>query len=221
MIKKYLPLILLIIVIAGVWFSGLLDLFTLENIKLYKSDVTDLYEKNAVLVSLEFMLVYILVVALSLPTASIFTLLAGAVFGVYLGTFLVVLGATIGASIVFLVARSALGEVLRRKAGKFYDKAKIEMDENAFSYLLFLRLVPAFPFFIVNILPALFPIKLRTYIVTTFLGIIPGTFIYVNLGSALGSIDSLSDLITTKTLMAFGLLGVISLVPVLIKKFKK
>jgi uncharacterized membrane protein YdjX (TVP38/TMEM64 family) len=126
--------------------------------------------------------------------------------------------ATLGATVLFLAARSALGDILRHRARRFYNRAKVEMKSHAIFYLLFLRLVPIFPFFIANTLPALFPISLKVFVLTTFFGILPGVFVFTNLGSALGDITSLSDLLGWQTLLAFSLLGVLALVPVAIKK---
>lgn len=123
-----------------------------------------------------------------------------------------------GASIIFLAAKSAIGTTLRQKAGPLYKKIESNMNQNAIGYLLFMRLVPIFPFFLVNIVPALFNIRLIPYVVTTFLGIIPGTFVYANVGRELGTIESLSDLISTETLIAFALLGLFALLPVIIKQ---
>ena len=128
--------------------------------------------------------------------------------------------ATLGACVLFLIARSSLGSTLRDKASGFYDKFEAEMNENGFNYLLFLRLVPVFPFFIVNIVPALFNMRLSSYALATFLGILPGTTIYVNIGRSLAEIDSLSGLLTPQTIFAFVLLGLFALVPTAIKKFK-
>ena len=94
------------------------------------------------------------------------------------------------------------------------------MHENAIGYLLFMRLVPLFPFFLVNIVPALFNIRLLPYVLTTFIGIIPGTFVYSNVGGELGTIESLADLASTETLVAFSLLGIFALLPALYKYFK-
>ncbi len=219
--KKFLPLIILAALMAATYFSGLTQYLSLEGIKAQQENFNAFYAEHRILTPLLFALAYIIVTALSLPIASLFTFLGGALFGLYFGTALVVSSATIGASILFLIARSSLGTTLRDKASGFYDKFEAEMNENGFNYLLFLRLVPVFPFFIVNIVPALFNMRLSSYVIATFLGILPGTAIYVNIGRSLAEIDSLSGLLTTKTLSAFVLLGLFALVPTAIKKFKK
>lgn len=220
-IKKWIPLLVLGLLIAGAYAAGLHRYLNLERLQMQKSLFLDYANSEPVLSAVIFVLSYTGTVALSLPVATVLTLLGGFLFGPWLGTLYVVTGATAGATIVFIVARSALGTALREKAGDTYKKIDRDMRENAAGYMLFMRLVPLFPFFAVNIVPALFNVKLRTYVLTTLLGIIPGTFVYVNLGTALGEIESLDDLVSGKTLLAFSLLGFMALVPVLYKKFRK
>ena len=104
--------------------------------------------------------------------------------------------------------------------GALGQKINAGFSENAFNYMLFLRLVPAFPFFLVNLAPAFTSIKVSTYVLATAIGIIPGTFVFANLGETLGTIDSLSGLVSKETLAAFALLGLLALVPIAIRKFK-
>jgi uncharacterized membrane protein YdjX (TVP38/TMEM64 family) len=164
--------------------------------------------------------VYTGAVALSLPGGLLLSLTTGFVFGRWVGTALVVVAATTGATIVFLAARYIFADAARRRMGSFGEKINAGFTESAFSYMLFLRLVPLFPFFLVNLAPAFTSIPLRTFVLATFVGIIPATFVFVNLGQTLGRIDSLSGLISVETLGAFALLGVLALVPVLVRKFR-
>ena len=159
-------------------------------------------------------------VAFSLPGGLVLSLTAGFIFGRWVGTVLVVLAATLGATLVFLAARYLFADTARRRMGVRGEKISAGFAENAFHYLLFLRLVPLFPFFLVNLAPAFTQISLRTYVVGTFVGIIPGTFVYVNLGQTLGRIDSLSGLVSTETIGAFVLLGLFALAPVFVKKLR-
>jgi len=133
---------------------------------------------------------------------------------------MVVAAATVGATIVFLAARYIFADAARKRLGALGEKINAGFTENAFNYMLFLRLVPAFPFFLVNLAPAFTSIPLRTFVLATFIGIIPGTFVFVNLGETLGRIDSLQGLVSWETLIAFALLGVIALVPIVIKKMR-
>lgn len=162
--------------------------------------------------------VYVLVVALSLPGATVLSLTVGFLFGRWVGTALTVLAATAGATLVFLGARYLFADFARKRVGGFYERMRAGFTEHAFNYLLFLRLVPLFPFFLVNLAPALAGIPLRTYVLATFIGIIPGSFVLVNLGGTLGRIESSRDLLSGTTLLAFGLLGVLALVPILLRK---
>jgi len=164
--------------------------------------------------------VYAGAVALSLPGGLVLSLTMGFVFGRWVGTALVVAAATVGATLVFLAARYLFADAARRRLGALGERINAGFTEDAFSYLLFLRLVPVFPFFLVNLAPAFTSIALRTYVLATLIGIIPGTFVYVNLGQALGHIDSLQGLVSRETLLAFGLLGLFALLPVAWKKWK-
>ena len=220
-IKKFLPLIIIVILIIGVWASGVLDFLSLESIKEHRQELLNYVEENIVLSVFIFALTYIVTVALSLPIATVLTLLGGFLFGVISGAVIIVLSATIGATLIFIIAQTAIGSSLREKAGPFYNKVADNMKENGFQYMLFMRFVPVVPFFIANILPALFDIKLRDFFITTLIGIIPGTIVYANIGQELGTIETLNDLVSPTTLIAFALLGVLSLMPTAIKFLRK
>ena len=165
-------------------------------------------------------LTYVGAIAFSLPGGLVLSLTMGFVFGRWAGTVLVVFAATIGATLVFLTARYLFADAARRRMGALGAKISAGFTENAFNYLLFLRLVPLFPFFLVNLAPAFTSISLRTYVLGTFIGIIPGSFVYVNLGQTLGRIDSLSGLVSIETIGAFVLLGLFALLPVFVRKFR-
>jgi uncharacterized membrane protein YdjX (TVP38/TMEM64 family) len=216
-IKRYLPLAIIIILVTLAWIFEITDYINLETIKSQRSELLAYVTNNPVLSITGFIAIYIISVALSLPIATLLTLLGGFLFGQWLGTFLIVISATIGATLLFLSARSAIGSSLREKAGPFYKKIELNMNQNSTGYLLFMRLVPLFPFFIVNIVPALFNVRLIPYIITTFVGIIPGTFVYANVGRELGSIESITDLASKETLLAFTLLGIFALIPTIYK----
>ena len=163
---------------------------------------------------------YVAATALSLPGGLVLSLTMGFIFGRWAGTILVVFAATIGATLVFLAARYLFADAARRRMGELGEKISAGFTENALNYLLFLRLVPLFPFFLVNLAPAFTNIRLGTFVLGTFIGIIPATFVYVNLGETLGRIDSLSGLVSIETLGAFVLLGLLALVPVLVRKWR-
>ncbi len=132
---------------------------------------------------------------------------------------LVVLG-LIGATLAFLVTRYLLRDVIQRKFGGKLEGINTELETRGFNYLLFLRLVPLFPFFLINLAAGLTRLPLRTFFFGTMLGIIPGGFVYVNAGASLAGIDSLSGIASPRILGSFALLGLFALVPALYMKFK-
>jgi len=218
---RFIPLVVLVGAIVAAYHYGLQNYLSLESIKAQKEYFQSIIEAQPVFAPLAFIGIYAGAVALSLPIATLLTLLSGFLFGLIKGTLLTVTGATIGASIVFMVAKTSLGSTLRDKAGSFYTKIEANMKENAVGYLLFMRLVPIFPFVAVNVVPALFNVPLRTFVLTTFWGIIPGSAAYVYFGQQLGSIEALSDLASPEVLSAFVLLGAFALIPTLYAQYKK
>jgi uncharacterized membrane protein YdjX (TVP38/TMEM64 family) len=172
-----------------------------------------------------YALIYAAATGLSIPGASLLTLAAGFLFGSLAGTAIVVVGATLGAIIIFLVARSALGDALRARAGPFIRKLEDGFRDNALSYLLVLRLIPLFPFWLVNLVPAFLGVRLGTFIVGTFFGIIPGAFVYASLGSGLGALiesgekPDLGVIFQPRVLAPLIGLALLALLPVAYKKF--
>lgn len=143
--------------------------------------------------ALLYIAVYGMLVALSVPGGTILTISGGFLFGTWLGGLCAIIGATLGATGIFLAARAGLGGLAYR-AGPLVSKLEAGFRADAFSYLLVLRLVPIFPFWLVNLVPALVGVKLRTYVLATFLGIVPATFIYASLGNGLGNVVDEPDL---------------------------
>jgi uncharacterized membrane protein YdjX (TVP38/TMEM64 family) len=135
-----------------------------------------------------FGLIYAVVTAFSLPGGAFMTITGGFLFGWLGGGLIVIFGATIGATALFLMARTAVGGVLEARAGPFLQKMEDGFRQNAICYLLVLRLVPIFPFWLVNLVPAFLGVSTTTYIIATFLGIIPGTFVYASVGNGLGGL---------------------------------
>ena len=133
-----------------------------------------------------YFFVYIAVIAFSVPGGLVLTALGGFLFGTWLAGSIVVFAATIGATILFLAARTGLADLLRARTGSALDKMETGFRENAMSYLLVLRLIPLFPFFLVNLVPAFVGVPLGTYVIATFFGIIPGTFVFASLGNGFG-----------------------------------
>lgn len=177
-----------------------------------------------------FVAVYALATAFSFPAASILTIFAGFMFGWLVGGAAAVVGATIGATTIFIAARTAFGNFLKEKIGGKVAKLAKGFEEDAFSYLFVLRLAPIFPFFVMNIAPALFNVPLRTYIAATFLGIIPGCLAYAYLGQGLDSVIvsaaeagkevSVKDIVTFEIVAAFGALALVAAIPTIVKKIR-
>ncbi len=193
---------------------------TLDTIKANRDALLRFTEAHFAAALVIAFFIYAGAVAFSLPGGLILSLTMGFVFGRWVGTALVVVAATVGATIVFLAARYIFADAARRRLGALGEKINAGFTENAFNYMLFLRLVPAFPFFLVNLAPAFTSIPLRTFVLATFVGIIPGTFVFVNLGETLGRIDSVQGLVSVETFGAFALLGLLALVPIAIRKMK-
>lgn len=164
---------------------------------------------------------YTAATALSVPGAVVLTLAMGLLFGRWVGTAAVVLAATLGATLVFLAARYLFADAARRRLRGRAERLAQGFGRDAFHYLLFLRLVPLFPFWLVNLVPAFTPIPLRTYVAATALGIVPGSFVYANLGQSLGRVQSADELVSPAVLLALGLLGLLSLVPVVLKRARR
>ena len=160
--------------------------------------------------------IYVTATALSLPSGTVLSLTLGFLFGRWVATAIVVTAGTLGATILFLAARYLFGEAVRRRLGRLGERINEGFTESGFFWLLFLRLMPLFPYFLVNLAPALTDIRVRTYIAATVVGILPSTLIVTNLGQTLGSIESTQALFKPEALLALSLLGVLALLPVLV-----
>jgi uncharacterized membrane protein YdjX (TVP38/TMEM64 family) len=244
MAKRWLPLVILAALIAVAYGFGLHKYLTLQTIAENKVTLQDYVSAHLVLAVLIYVTIYIVVVALSLPGAAILSIVGGFVFGWALSAPVTVVAATIGAIIVFQIVKTSLGAAIAEKAGPFVQRLSDGFAKDAFNYLLFLRLVPAFPFFVVNAVAGVCRVNLRTFIIATFVGIIPGSFAFAWLGRGLGSVIdaqtkvhdacvasksladcpfelSISSLVTPQLLIAFAVLGVVALIPVALKKWKR
>jgi uncharacterized membrane protein YdjX (TVP38/TMEM64 family) len=161
-----------------------------------------------------FVAVYIVLMSLCLPLGGALGVIAGLLFGLWLGLGLVVLSGTISALALFILARGTFGERLRQRAGPLYRRVAAAMQANSFSYLLFMRIVPLFPFFVVTLVAALLGVRMRVFVLATILGKIPANMIYAGLGRDIGTAARLGDLITLSTFMRLAALGTLALVPV-------
>jgi len=237
--KRWAPLIVLVALMALGFAMGWHKYLSISEFIRQRAQLQDFVSGNLAAALAAYMLIYVAVTALSLPGAVIMTLAGGFLFGAATGAAVTVVAATIGATLIFCAARTALAGTLRRKAGPMLDKLSAGFRENALSYLLFLRLVPAFPFWLVNIAPALFDVRLGTYVIGTFFGIIPGTIAFAFVGAGLDSVIEAQEaanpgcgkagtcaidpmaLVTPELLIGFAALGVVAILPVIIKKFKR
>ena len=192
---RIVALALLAIGLVVFFVFGLDKFLSLNALKEHRETLQGWVADHWVLTAIAFAAIYALAVAFSLPGAVFITIAGGFMFGPYLGTVYVVVGATIGAVGVFLAARYALGETLRAKAGPAIKRMEAGFRENEMSYLLILRLVPLFPFWLVNLVSAFLGVSLRTYTIATLLGIIPAAFVYTLVGDGAGAVlDTGADL---------------------------
>lgn len=220
-----MPLTIIIGCSLAVWASGLHHYLSFEQLRIHNVELNTYINHYPVSATILYMGIYIVIVGLSIPGATIMTLCGGYLFGQMIGTGLVVVSATIGASIIFVSAKMASRDLLLKRAEPWVKKVKKGFQEDAFYYLLTLRLIPIFPFVAINIIAALFQIPLRQFIVATFFGIIPGSFVYVSIGDALKEVIATPNLtpeiaIHPKVLLALVGLSILSLSPILYKRLR-
>lgn len=221
--KRWIKLLILLIFVGGLvaFFAlGGNQWLSLDTLKAKRDWLLGYTEQHYVLMLVTSVLIYVAVAALSVPGGLVLSLTMGLLFGRWVGTAVIIISATTGATLVFLAARYLFAEAAQRRMGGLAKKLVAGFHENALNYLLFLRLVPLFPFWLVNLASAFTPITLRTYLLATVIGMIPGSFIFANLGQSLGRIESLGQLVSPEIVGAFILLGVFALAPVFIKKFR-
>ena len=203
---------------AFFWFD--LDAYlTLDTVKANRDRLLAFTDEHHAAAVASFIVTYSLVTGLSLPGATILTLVGGFLFGSLWGTAFVNLGATGGATLAFLTARYLLRGWVEQKFGQKLGPIQEGFAKNAFSYLVTLRLVPLFPFFLVNLVSGLTRVRLGTYVIATALGIVPGSFVYAYAGRQLGTINSLKEIASPNVILAFTLLGLLALVPMLYRRF--
>lgn len=226
-IRRLLPLIVLAAFIGAAYATGLHKYLSLDALKENRATLLAFVEQYKLAAALAHIAIYATVTALSLPAAVILTLAGGLLFGVPLGATLTVLGATLGATILFLVAQTAFGDALRSRAGPFVARMSEGFQKDAFNYLLFLRLVPAFPFFAVNLVPALLGMRLLPFVLATAVGIVPGTAVFTAFGAGLGEVFDRGDEVTLRGVLSPTLiaalvgLGLLSLLPIVLRRMRE
>ena len=226
-IKRLLPIIILLIGLILFFVFDLYRYFTFDALKIYQHALFQWKSENPFLAAISFIVIYIIAVAFSFPGATLLTLAGGFLFGIILGTLYVVISATLGACIIFLAARYAFGDVLASKASGWTKKLEKGFQENAFNYMLFLRLLPIFPFWLINIVPALLNVGLGVFFITTFIGIIPGSAVYAAVGNGLSTIfaavqtPNFGIIFEPQILIPLIALAILSVIPIIYKKIKK
>jgi len=240
--RRWGPLVLLVVAAAVLYASGAYEYVSLATIAEHRDTLRNFVSEHWLAALFGYGLIYVAAVALSIPGGALLTMFGGFLFGWLVAGLLVVVAATAGATVIFLVARTSLGDVLVRRAGPRLNALARGFRDDAFNYLLFLRLVPVFPFWLVNIAPALFDVRLATFVAATFAGIIPATFAFAFLGSGLDSIIAeqkeaheacvaagrvdceisleAGALLTPELIIAFAVLGLVALIPVVVKRLR-
>ena len=211
--KKKLLIITALILVIGAWFSfDLGQYFTLEQAKHLQVSLQGSIDQQPLLSSVIFFSIYIVATALSLPGAAILTLLGAALFGFWWSLLLVSFASSIGATLAFLISRTILRDWVQRKFGDRLAPINEGIKKDGALYLFTLRLIPVFPFFLVNLLMGLTPLKTRTYYLVSQIGMLAGTVVYLNAGTQLASIESLSGIVSAPVLISFALLGIFPMI---------
>jgi uncharacterized membrane protein YdjX (TVP38/TMEM64 family) len=218
-LARLAPLAIIVAITAVALAMGWHRELTLSALLERRAEIETFVAQHWIAAVAAYTALYIAVTALSLPCASFLTIFGGLVFGVLTATATTLVGATAGATVIFLIAKSALGGWLVRRAGSRVERVAAGFRADAFNYLLFLRLVPFFPFWLVNLVPALAGVPLRTFVAATALGMIPGTFAYAFFGAGLDSAIKAQNA-TLKLVAGLIALGLLSLLPVAIKRLR-
>ncbi len=243
-LRRYGPPAVIVGIMALGFMQGWHHQLTLENVVLQRDRFHHLLAAHAALSVLGYVAIYTLAVTLSLPSGLILTLAGGLLFGWLVGAAAAVVGATLGATLVFLIARTAVGDLFRTRAGPWLAKLSEGFRKDALLYMLFLRLVPAFPFWFVNLAPAVLGVPLKTFVLGTFLGIIPASLAFASAGAGLDSVIAAakaehsacvalqgpetcrlmiraSSFLTRELIQALVLIGIVAVIPVVIKNVRK
>ena len=223
-LKRLIPFAIILAITLTIYLTGVQKYLSFETLKEHHEGIEAYTKKHFWMVSLLFILSYILIAALSIPTAFFLSLLGGYLFPQPLSLIYVVVGATIGASLLFLAAKNSFKRILKKQVRPFLRKMERGFKKNAGNYLLFLRFVPLVPFWVVNLAPAFFNVRLKTFVWTTFVGVIPGSLATTLAGQGLSEIFdsnkpfSIEMVFNTELKVALVLLALVSLLPIMIKK---
>lgn len=229
-LTRLLPLLILASGVVAFFVLGFNEYLTLDLLKENRAALKDWVHDHKTQAVLMFILAYIVTAAFSLPIGALLSIAGGFLFGSVFGTAWIVIGATIGATILFLVAKTSLGEPLRQRFANQIKSMEEGFRANAFSYLMLLRLVPLFPFWLVNLAPAFLGASLAVFVITTFIGIIPGAFVFASIGNGLNALFEAGEqpdlrLTTLITRPDFYIpiigLAVLSLIPIVYRAFQR
>lgn len=215
MMKKIIVVAVILGAVVLFQTLGLGDYLTLGYIKQQQANLAAVYAAHPLLMLGGYFLLYVGVTALSLPGAVVMTLAGGGFFGLFTGTLVISFASTIGATLACLVARYLLRDWVQQKFGDKLEKFNQGMEREGGFYLFSLRLVPLFPFFVINLVMGLTSIRMSTYYWVSQLGMLPATIVYVNAGKELAKIESLAGILSPSLIVSFALLG---LLPVVTKK---
>jgi uncharacterized membrane protein YdjX (TVP38/TMEM64 family) len=215
--KIVLGAVLLGMIVTGLVFGGRIDF---ETLKAHRAALLAFTRDHYAVMLVGVTLIYAAATALSFPMGIVMTFAVGFLFGRWVGTGIVVVAASVGATLAFLSARYLFAEAARRRMGPRLQRMMRGFEEDAFNYILFIRLVPVFPFWLMNLVPAFTPVSARTFFAATLIGILPGTFVFANVGESLARIQSPRDLVGPQVLLALALLGSMSLVPIALRKLR-
>ena len=227
LLRRYWPVMLILAGLAGFFASGLGRELSLAGFAAHRAALAAFVTGHFALALLAYGAIYALAVALSVPGGAILTLAGGALFGAVAGTAATVLGASLGAVALFLAARYAFADLLRARAGDLLARIGPGLERDGFRYLLALRLIPAFPFWLVNLAPALVGMRLAPYVIATVVGIIPGTAVYASLGAGLdrvlaaGGTPDLGLIFRPTVLLPLLALALLSLLPILLRRRRR
>lgn len=226
--RRFAPLGVIIAALGAAYAAGLHEVVSLDWLAAQRESLNQLIAGRYFVALIGFAIIYAAAVAVAFPAASVLTITGGFLFGWFVGGIVVVFSATLGATVLFLAARTSFGAGLRGLAGPRVNRLAEAFENNAFSTMIVLRLAPVFPFFAMNIAPALFRVPVSTYMIATLIGIAPGTFAYAYLGSGIDSVlvsaeaagerVAVGDLVTTELTVAFAALAVVAAIPFIIRR---
>lgn len=220
------PLLVIALALVAFFAFDLGRYFSLAALQEHQAEWRSFIQAHYAVAILAFIVLYIAVVAFSIPIAVLVTIAGGFLYGAAVAFPMVVVSATVGATLIFLAARSALGSLLEAKAGPWFARLEQGFRRDQWSYMFFLRLTPIVPFFIVNLVPAFLGVDLLCFVVATFFGIMPITLIFVLTGAGIGDVldagaFSVGSVLTPKIILALSGLAIVAILPAILRRFRK